>query len=174
MMGLYKENTSQGCGWNAKMMLLWTTVSRLVVTLTPSALRLLGRRLGSRGLAYRRDRGFSGGQNWVESWPWSSLWHVRQIIDSPSPAMLTETFPCVVSRKLWGRTQDLRTPGGAVVPSGFRDSPHIWASQVVLEVKNPPANAGDIRDTSLILGWGDPMEKEMAPTAVFLPGESHG
>ena len=24
------------------------------------------------------------------------------------------------------------------------------------------------------LGWEDPLEKEMAPTPVFLPGESHG
>ena len=29
-----------------------------------------------------------------------------------------------------------------------------WASQVVLVVKNPPANAGDIRDASLIPGLG--------------------
>ena len=30
----------------------------------------------------------------------------------------------------------------------------VGASQVVLVVKNPPANAGDIRDSSLIPGWG--------------------
>ena len=24
------------------------------------------------------------------------------------------------------------------------------------------------------LGWEDPLEEEMKPTAVFLPGESHG
>ena len=30
----------------------------------------------------------------------------------------------------------------------------IWASQVVLVVKNPPANAGDIRDLGLIPGSG--------------------
>ena len=30
----------------------------------------------------------------------------------------------------------------------------IWASQVALVVKNPPANAGDIRDSSLIPGSG--------------------
>ena len=29
-----------------------------------------------------------------------------------------------------------------------------WASQVALVVKNQPANAGDIRDASLIPGWG--------------------
>ena len=29
-----------------------------------------------------------------------------------------------------------------------------WASQVALVVKNLPANAGDVRDTGLILGSG--------------------
>ena len=29
-----------------------------------------------------------------------------------------------------------------------------WASQVALMVKNPPANAGDIRDSGLIPGLG--------------------
>ena len=180
MMGLYKKNTSQGCGWNAKMMLLWTTLSRLVLTLTPSPLSLFGRRLGSRGLTgccwwpTGGTEASLGGQNWVESWPWICLWHVRQTIHSPSPAVLMETFPSVGSRKLRGQTQDLKTPGGAVVPSGFRDGPQIRASQVVLVVKNSPVNAGDIRDAGLILGWEGPMEKQMAPTPVFLPGESHG
>ena len=35
-------------------------------------------------------------------------------------------------------------------------------SQVVLEGKNPPAIAGEVRDTSLIPGWEDPLEEEMA------------
>ena len=35
-------------------------------------------------------------------------------------------------------------------------------SQMVLVVKNPPANAGGVRDEGLILGWEDPLEKEMA------------
>ena len=30
----------------------------------------------------------------------------------------------------------------------------IWASQVALVVKNPPAKAGDVRDASLIPGSG--------------------
>ena len=38
-------------------------------------------------------------------------------------------------------------------------------------VKNLPAKAGDL---SLILGGKDPLEKEMEPTPVFLPGKSHG
>ena len=37
-------------------------------------------------------------------------------------------------------------------------------------VKNPPANAGDVRDKGSIPG----MEKKWQPTPVFLPGESHG
>ena len=36
------------------------------------------------------------------------------------------------------------------------------ASQVALVVKNPPPNAGDIRNTSSIPGWEDPLEKEKA------------
>ena len=31
---------------------------------------------------------------------------------------------------------------------------YTWAYQVVLVVKNPPANVGDIRDSSLIPGLG--------------------
>ena len=34
------------------------------------------------------------------------------------------------------------------------DSPNYWASQVVLVVKDLPANAGDIRDMGLIPGGG--------------------
>jgi len=32
--------------------------------------------------------------------------------------------------------------------------PYRWASQVVLVVKNPPTNAGDIRDTIFVPGLG--------------------
>ena len=37
-------------------------------------------------------------------------------------------------------------------------------------VKNPPANAGDIRD----LGQENLLEEDMATHSVFLPRESHG
>ena len=46
-------------------------------------------------------------------------------------------------------------------------NPHR-ASQVVLVVKNPPANAGDARDIGLIHGWEDPLEKEMATHSSIL------
>ena len=41
-----------------------------------------------------------------------------------------------------------------------------WASQVVLMVKNPLANAGYIRDGSL--GWEDPLEEDMATLSSIL------
>ena len=47
-------------------------------------------------------------------------------------------------------------------------------SQVVLVVKNPPANAGDKKMQAWLMGREDPLEKQMAPTPVFLPGKSHG
>jgi len=37
-------------------------------------------------------------------------------------------------------------------------------------IKNPPANAGDIRD----LGWEDPLEKEMAIHSSILAWEISG
>ena len=41
---------------------------------------------------------------------------------------------------------------------------------MMLVVKNTPANAGDIRNTC----QEDPLEEGVQPTAIFLPGESHG
>ena len=49
------------------------------------------------------------------------------------------------------------------------------ASQVALLVKNPPANAGDVRDSGSIPGLGKiPWRRAWQLTPVFLPGESHG
>ena len=51
----------------------------------------------------------------------------------------------------------------------------MWASQVALVVKNPPANVGDERDGDLIPGSGiwSPGE-ENGNLLHFLPEESHG
>ena len=47
----------------------------------------------------------------------------------------------------------------------------LWASLVAQSVKNLPA----VQKTRVrSLGWEDPLEKDMATTIVFLPGESHG
>jgi len=43
---------------------------------------------------------------------------------------------------------------------------------VALVVKNLPANAGDIRDMSIISGLGRFPWRAWQPTPVFLPGES--
>ena len=48
------------------------------------------------------------------------------------------------------------------------------ASQFALMVKNPPANAGDLRDAGSIPGSGRSLEKGMATPLVFLSGESYG
>ena len=49
------------------------------------------------------------------------------------------------------------------------------ACQVVLAVKNPTANAEDVRDIGLIPGSGrSPGARAWQSTPVFLPGESHG
>ena len=57
-----------------------------------------------------------------------------------------------------------------VLPSG-----HNLASQVVLVIKNPPANAGDARDAGLIPGSARcPGEGNGNPLQLFLPGEFHG
>ena len=43
-----------------------------------------------------------------------------------------------------------------------------WVSQVVLMVKNPPANAGDVRDIGSIPGCGKiPWSRKWQPTPVF-------
>ena len=46
-----------------------------------------------------------------------------------------------------------------------------WASLVAQMVKNLPA-MWEIQVQ--FLGWGDPLEKEMATHSRFLPGKSHG
>ena len=45
---------------------------------------------------------------------------------------------------------------------------------MALGVKNPPANAGDLRDDGSIPGLKIPWRREWQPPPVFLPEESHG
>ena len=45
---------------------------------------------------------------------------------------------------------------------------------MTLVVKNPPANAGNIRDAGLTLGREDALEEEMATHSSILGWESHG
>ena len=48
------------------------------------------------------------------------------------------------------------------------------AFQAVLVVKNPPANAGDLRHEFDPWVWRIPRRRKWQPTPVFLPGRSHG
>ena len=48
------------------------------------------------------------------------------------------------------------------------DDTEAWASQVLLVLKNSPANAGDIRGTGSIPGLGNPLEEGMATHSSIL------
>ena len=50
----------------------------------------------------------------------------------------------------------------------------MGASQVVLVVKNPPANAGNVREAGSILGGKDPLEDGMATHSSILAWRFHG
>ena len=75
-----------------------------------------------------------------------------------------------------GRRKELKnTSGGASTPKKhqyrwFTPSGLPWW----LSGRESAHNAGDTAgNVGSILGWEDPLEKEMATTPVFLPGESH-
>ena len=51
----------------------------------------------------------------------------------------------------------------------------MWVFPGGSVVKNPPANAGDVRDSGSIPGLGRlPWRRKWQPTPVFLPRASHG
>ena len=49
----------------------------------------------------------------------------------------------------------------------------LWDSQVAIVVKNPPANAGDVRDGFDLWVRKIPWRGAWQPTPVFLPAEFH-
>ena len=67
------------------------------------------------------------------------------------------TFPCLFQitpfKVEWERERD--SPGVTFLSLVFHPLTNHWASQVALVVKNPPASAGGIRDTSSIPGGGN-------------------
>ena len=70
----------------------------------------------------------------------------------------------MLSRKRKTNTLDL----DLVLTSNALLVTHRWASQVVLGVKDLPANAGDIRDMGLIPGLENTLKKEMATQSSVL------
>ena len=64
---------------------------------------------------------------------------------------------------------------GARERDGWAGGGQGWASQVVLVVKNPPANAGDVREVGSVprLGRSPGGGRAWRSTLVFLPGGSY-
>ena len=60
--------------------------------------------------------------------------------------------------------QEVRT----CIQSSGDTNPVTGASQVALVIKNPPANAGDVRDPGSIPGREDPLEEGMATHSSIL------
>ena len=76
-------------------------------------------------------------------------------------------------------TVPISTFNGILIPFTFKVTTDLkWgflgAFQVVLVVKNPPANAGDMRNRFDPWVGKIPWRGAWQPTPVFLPGESHG
>ena len=59
-------------------------------------------------------------------------------------------------------------------PGTASGCPNYRAAQVVLVVKNPPANAGDARDPGLIPELGRSLEEGMATRSSIVPMKAHG
>ena len=50
----------------------------------------------------------------------------------------------------------------------------MWAFQVALVIKNPPANAGGVRDVGSVSGWGRAPGEGRGNPLQHLPGGSPG
>ena len=96
----------------------------------------------------------------------AATWKGPLYVSWPLP-QLTASISCRhVSKRAFRRLQ---------LPFFFLFWPSPWASQVVLVVKNPPTNAGDLKRLEFDpwvrrIHWG----RAWQPTPLFLPGESHG
>ena len=73
----------------------------------------------------------------------------------------THTCVYIYDYRPWGHkesdtTEQLKLPLYVYITltNFYIDIENLWASQVVLVVKNPPANEKDLRDTGLITEWG--------------------
>ena len=77
------------------------------------------------------------------------------------------------------KKKEKRTANKSQTPDGYKYSNSeimlcVWASQVVLVVKNPPASAGDIRDLDTFPRSRRSWRRKWQLTPVFVPGESQG
>ena len=87
------------------------------------------------------------------------LWRKGRHSDKPNISKTTSEWPeGLVKIELVGSHSASRAESGS-----------CWASQVVLVVENPPANA-EVRSLVRKIPW----KRAWQSTPVFLPGESHG
>ena len=89
----------------------------------------------------------------------SSRWDLPVL---PSLGMLNSQFALI-----WLQCYS-NIPAEPLIPPFMLGWRH-WVSQVTLAVKNPPANAGDIRECRVwSLGWGNLLEEGMATHSSIL------
>ena len=83
-------------------------------------------------------------------------------------------FIVKVQERCWPKTKETKLVNliSLYVLKGHK-TVHLGVWEVVLVVKNPPANAGDRRGFGPWV-WKIPWRRAWQPTPVFLPGESHG
>ena len=82
-------------------------------------------------------------------------------------------FIVKVQERCWPKTKETKLVNliSLYVLKGHK-TVHLGVWEVVLVVKNPPANAGDRRGFGPWV-WKIPWRRAWQPTPVFLPGESH-
>ena len=83
-------------------------------------------------------------------------------------------LPTFLFSLLWTKCLHLSKNACAEILTPKCDSIRMWRL-VALVVKNPPVNAGDIREHRFY-PWVRkiPRRRAWQPTPIFLPGESHG
>ena len=100
-----------------------------------------------------------------ETYAWGLSWAASRQIDlwTCSPE----------SQKFLERPEQDSLPGGCIPVMAL--AREWWASQVVLVVKNPPANEGRRKRCGFYSWVGKTLwRRAQRPIPVFLPGESHG
>ena len=105
-----------------------------------------------------------------ETRDWTQALNSECLLSQPLDHQGISSYPFLLSsfkpsRRQWNTVSTSKT-----------SSYHLLgASQVTLQLKNPPANAGDLRDLGSIPGLGkSPSEGNGNPLQYFLPGQSHG
>ena len=133
-----------------------------------------------KGFACRRP----GFVPWVRKIPWRREWqptpvflpgesHGQRSLVSYSPRGRRESD---TTERLPFPLEHLMLSTGWLTGAIFQktDSSHGRKQTVAAVEKNPPAQAGDLRDRFAPWAGETPWRRAWQPTPIFLPGESHG